>query len=237
MREREYSVKSSTFFENFFNFIDIFHQKRIINYLRYLDLETIIDVGAHKGEFASYVLKIKSIKNIYCFEPQIEINRILVKKFNHIKKVKIFNCSLGNKIKKNYIYINKLTSSSTMNIFNKKSFYLKFKNFLLRNKNNYIKKYKVETNTVDNIFKNINLKKCLLKIDVEGYEINVLKGSQKKINNQIEYILIENQFGNHYRQFSKVTFLDFLKNNNFEILKKFTFPSLHFEDILLKKIN
>ena len=107
MREKksDSKVNDNTFFENFFNFIDIFYQRRIINYIRHLGLETIIDVGAHKGEFAYHILKIKSIKNIFCFEPQIYINDILVKKFNHIKKIKIFNYALDKIISVSYTHL------------------------------------------------------------------------------------------------------------------------------------
>jgi hypothetical protein len=31
----------------------------MINYIKFLDIDMIIDVGAHKGEFLSHVLKIK----------------------------------------------------------------------------------------------------------------------------------------------------------------------------------
>jgi FkbM family methyltransferase len=234
MREKNnFKINS---FEKFFYIIDSFHLKRIINYLKLLEIDTVIDVGAHKGEFLSYVLKIKNIKNIYCFEPQIEINQVLVKNYNKIKKIKIFNFALDKIISKKYIYINKLTSTSSLQTFNKKSLYLKFKNFLLGGKLNYVKKYKVTTNTIDNIFKNINLSKCLLKIDTEGYEINVLKGSQKTIDNKIKYILIENQLNNQHKKLSKADIFDYLKNSNFKILKKFTHPTLSFQDILLKKL-
>jgi FkbM family methyltransferase len=224
-----------TILEKIFNILDVFHQKRIINYIKSLGLKTVIDVGAHNGGFASYILKIKNIKKIYSFEPQIEINKTLVKKFKNVKKIKIFNFALDKIISKKNIYINKLTSTSTLQTFNEKSIYLKFKNFLLRNKLNYIKKYKVRTNTIDNIFQNINLSKCLLKIDVEGYEINVLKGSCKCLDKKIHYILIENSFGNQYKKSSNLDILNYLKNKNFKILKKFTFPTWHFQDILLKK--
>jgi FkbM family methyltransferase len=237
MRERESNSTKINFFENFFNIIDIFYQKRIINYIKFLELDTVIDVGAHKGEFLNYVLKMKNIKKIYSFEPQIEINQVLVKKFKNIKKIKIFNLALDKTISKKYIYINKLSSTSSLQTFNKKSFYLKFKNFLLGVKLNYVKKYKIRTNTIDNIFNNINLSKCLLKIDTEGYEINVLKGSQKTLDNKIKYILIENQLNNQHKKLSKVNMFDYLKNKNFKILKKFTHPTLSFQDILLKKIN
>jgi FkbM family methyltransferase len=235
IRERSNNFKINSF-EKFFYIIDSFHLKRIINYLKLLEIDTVIDVGAHKGEFLSYVLKIKNIKNIYCFEPQIEINQVLVKNYNKIKKIKIFNFALDKIISKKYIYINKLTSTSSLQTFNKKSLYLKFKNFLLGGKLNYVKKYKVTTNTIDNIFKNINLSKCLLKIDTEGYEINVLKGSQKTIDNKIKYILIENQLNNQHKKLSKADIFDYLKNLNFKILKKFTHPTLSFQDILLKKL-
>ena len=38
----------------------------------------------------------------------------------------------------------------------------------------------------------------ILKIDTEGYEFNVLKGTQKKIS-EIKYVLIENQFNKMYK--------------------------------------
>jgi FkbM family methyltransferase len=166
------------FWERIFNILDIYHFNRIINFLKPLEIEKVIDVGAHKGEFLSYILKLKKIKKIFVFEPQIAINKILSKKFKLIKKIKIFNYALDNKISKKYIYINKFTNTSTLSKFNKDSYYLKFKNLLTRSKNNYIDKYIVKTNTINNLFRNTELKKSLLKIDVEGLEINVLKGAK-----------------------------------------------------------
>jgi len=98
MSERGSNNSKINFFEKFFNTIDIFYQQRIINYIKFLEIDTVIDVGAHKGEFLSYVLKMKNIKRIYSFEPQIEINKTLVKKFKNVKKIKIFNFTLNKKI-------------------------------------------------------------------------------------------------------------------------------------------
>ena len=42
-----------------------FHQKRISNFLQNKSIKTVIDIGAHKGEFAQNALKIKGVeKNI-----------------------------------------------------------------------------------------------------------------------------------------------------------------------------
>jgi methyltransferase, FkbM family len=117
--------------------------------------------------------------------------------------------------------------------FNNNSIYLKFKNLILGSKKNFIDKYTVETNTIDNIFKEIELSNSLLKIDVEGFEINVLKGSSKKLK-EISYILVENQFGNHYKNNNTVSVYEFLKDNNFKVIKNFYFPTLHFKDVLYK---
>ena len=95
------------YLENFFNLIDKYHQNRIVNFLKLFNLENIIDVGSHKGEFLSYVLQLNEIKKIYAFEPQIEINKILTEKFIKHKNVEIFDFALDKEIsKKKFILIN-----------------------------------------------------------------------------------------------------------------------------------
>ena len=66
------------FFEKIINFFDYYHQNRIINYLKNFDVKYFIDVGAHKGEFLSYLLKLKH-KKIYCFEPQKKFSKYYTK--------------------------------------------------------------------------------------------------------------------------------------------------------------
>ena len=125
--------------------------------------------------------------------------------------------------------------TSSLAEINEKSLYLKFKNFLTRAKSNFEDEYEVQTNTVDKIFEGISLKKTLLKIDVEGFEINVLKGSQIKLK-EIPFILLENQFGNHYKNYNFNEIIKLLSHQNFIICKKFIFPTMHYQDVLFKKI-
>ena len=75
----------------------------------------------------------------------------------------------------------------------------------------------------------------MLKIDVEGYELNVLKGAKNKLK-EISYILIEQQFENQYKNsdFSKVD--KYLKDNNFKVIKSFYYPTMHYKDVLYSKI-
>ena len=131
--------------------------------------------------------------------------------------------------------INKLSTTSSLAEINEKSLYLKFKNFLLLAKSNFEDEYEIQTNTVDKIFENISLQKALLKIDVEGFEINVIKGSKMKLK-EIPFILLENQFGNHYKNNNFNEIVNILSEQNFIICKKFLFPTLHYQDVLFKKI-
>ena len=121
-----------------------------------------------------------------------------------------------------------------MSTFNRKSKWLKLKNLLSNSKKNYLKKYKINTSSLDQIFNNKRLNKCLLKVDVEGFEYDVLLGCKRKMN-EIQYILIENQFGNHYKKKNYEIIKKFLFKNNYKILKKFLSPTLHYQDIIFKK--
>lgn len=216
--------------EKTINLIDsLYHHKRIVDYLTKLNIHTLIDVGAHKGEFINNILKRISINKIYAFEPNKN-------NFNELKKkkIKLYKLALDNKIAVKKILINKLSSTSTLSKVNKNSLFFKLKNFITDNNDNY-KECLVKTSTLDNIFKKKNIHaNTLLKIDVEGYELNVLKGS-KHILKKINYVIIENQFFTMYlnSKFKKCDTL--LLKNNFKLLKRFIFPLLNFEDRLYIK--
>ena len=224
-------------FEKIINFINNkYHHKRIVKFINRDKITKLIDVGAHKGEFLQDFLKFKNIKTVYAFEPQIEIFKILsknLKKYEHIKKN---NIALGAKSGNKKIYINKLTSTSTLCNVNKKSFFLKIKKILLQYNDSLLKNYLVKTSSIDIFFKNINLSGALLKIDVEGFEYNVLLGSKKSIH-KIKYILIEKQFFNLHQGYNFSMSHKFMLKNNFILVKKFIFPLMNFEDRLYINSN
>ena len=223
------------FIEKIFNPLTTFHHKRIFMHLRNLNIDKIIDIGAHKGEFLEKMLKIEKVNLFYAFEPQKDIFDILNQKFSKNNKITLLNYALDKEITNKNLQINKFSMTSSLAEINEKSLYLKLKNFLTRSKSNFVDEYEVQTNTVDNVFKDVNLEKTLLKIDVEGFEINVIKGSKIKLK-EIPYILIENQFGNHYKNSNFNDIKDVLLKYNFVESKKFVFPTMHYQDVLFKKI-
>jgi|TARA_B100000787_G_scaffold149005_1_gene120769 FkbM family methyltransferase len=209
------------------------HQKRISKFLQNRSIKTIIDVGAHKGEFAQNALQIESVNKIIAFEPQKKIFSLLKEKFSDNDKVVLNNFALSEKVEKRIMKINKMTATSTLNHeINNDSLYFKFKSFLLYQKNSIIDEEEIDTTTFDAFFNGEMFdENTLLKIDTEGYEIHVLKGSEQKIR-EMKYILIENQFSKMYKNVNFRDCHDFLRKKNFKLLKKFRFPTLHYEDRL-----
>ena len=221
--------------EKIFNPISTFHHKRIYRHLKELDIEKIIDIGAHKGEFLEKMLKIEKVNSFYAFEPQKNIFNELREKFSKNKKVTLYNFAMDKEITNKKLKINRLSMKSSLAEVNENSLYLKFINFLAQSKSSFEGEYEVKTTTVDKIFEDISLQKALLKIDVEGFEMNVIKGSQMKLG-EISFIMLENQFGNHFKNNSFKDITKFLSEQNFMICKKFLFPTLHYQDVLFKKI-
>ena len=212
-----------------FNLLSVFHYNSIFRYSKNLNFEIMIDVGSHQGEFIARFLNFKKIKKFYCFEPNKVLFKKLYKQYKNNKKISLYSTALGDNKSVKKLFLSNLTYNSTMSSFNKKSNYLKFKNLLIKDQNNF-RYLNVNQNTFNNFFKYKNIKKSFLKLDVEGYEYNVLIGANKKIK-EVKYILIEHQFSDQYQNnFQKVKKL--IIKYNFRKLKNFYYPSLHYRDIL-----
>ena len=191
---------------------------------------TVIDIGANVGSFLDFIIKDFKIKKIYAFEPSISAYKKLKKKFNQ-KDITLENYALSNKntIRKFYEY--KLTSQS--------SFYK------LTNKQNPFneinKVYKVKTIKLDE-YSNLKEKKIdICKIDIQGEELNVLKGMQnnlykKKIKLLKIEITIRNDYGSNKNQF--VNIVNFLNKYNYNIITiskvKYSKNKLMFMDVYFK---
>ncbi len=218
--------------EKIFDFISHYHHHKISLYAKNLSCDILVDVGCHKGDLLDSFLKTKKFTKFYCFEPQKRIFKILKKKFKKNKKIKIHNYSLGDSHTKKRIYISNLTSLSTMSKINHKSAWFKIKKFIVGDKNGTNLYQLVNQKKIDTVFRNISLKNSFLKIDVEGYEFNVLLGAKNKIK-EIPYVLIEKHtFSQYHNNFSLVD--NFLKKNDFEAVKSFYYPTLHYKDVLYR---
>jgi len=211
-----------------------YHEKKIINKLNLLNLrpKIILDVGAHIGELTQIFLKnFVNVNKIYCFEPQKEIFSSLKNKFKKNLRVICINKACSDKTTDSEFNISFHRRSSSLEKINTNNFYHKIKSFIVLGKIRDLlyRRVKIRTITLDQFLKNRKLSIDLLKIDVEGSELKVLKGCKKNIKN-IKVILIEILNHNLITDYSREDIFSFLKKNNFELYSACKFPLYRFED-------
>ena len=185
------------------------------NLIKNLKFNTVLDVGSNKGQF---ILLLEGLfdkkKLIYSFEPIKEVLNKQKKFFFNRKKIFFYNIGLGSKKSKNknFFITNRKDSSS----------FLKVNSNLYKNNDfKIVSKKKVNLSTIDN---EMNGKKIqmpiLMKIDVQGYEMEVLKGSNKFLK-KIKYIIIEVSNKEIYlTQSISQDLINFMKKNKFKIIKE-----------------
>jgi FkbM family methyltransferase len=150
------------------------------------------DVGANIGKKTDLFLSLGA--KVICIEPQINCIDILSEKFRDNEKIKIVNIALGEKEDELDIFISPSDTVSTMSRdFIEATSLERFKGII------WDKKEKVKVTTLDNIISEYGLPHYC-KIDVEGYELEILKGLTKKI------------------KFISIEFTPELKNKTFECI-------------------
>ena len=149
--------------------------------IKNLEINTFFDIGSNKGQFILLVDGLFKNKKIYSVEP---IKELYLKQKKFLEIIKIYHSlimELAQKLKKNLFITNRVDSSS-------------FLQTKLSKKNSDYKimqKREISIKTLDSLFSTIDLSKpSLIKIDVQGYELEVLKGGIKLLK-KIDYILIE----------------------------------------------
>ncbi len=125
--------------------------------------------------------------------------------------------------------------TNSLSEINENSYYLKIKNLITQKSKKKIFR-KIKVLTLKNFCKQKKIKKIdLLKIDVEGYEYMVLLGA-KDFLRKIDYIMLEIQKNDMYKNYSNAKIEKLLEKNNFKLIKRFNFPFMFFQDRIYKKI-
>jgi len=152
------------------------------------NVNTVIDVGANKGQFAIVANNLFK-SNIYCFEPLSKPFKLLSKIFGKQSNLHLFNIAIGQKIKKARINISYHDDSSSLLPIGSNQ-------LKIFPKTGKVGSEHISIYTLDYFLKNkkINFQEnVLLKIDVQGYEYDVLKGAESSLE-LVKYIYIEVSF-------------------------------------------
>ncbi len=132
--------------------------------------DTVLDIGANIGY---HTLTISKATNgnakIFSFEP-FSKNFLVLKRnirINNLKNVQIYKLAIGDKKKR-----------TSLKVFEDYA----YNSFLDTKRKKYLYSERVEMDTIDNFVLSNNLHKVdFIKIDVEGYEFNVLKGAKRTL--------------------------------------------------------
>ncbi len=135
-----------------------------------------VDVGCHKGEILDLFIE-KSKQKHYAFEPIPDMNKALKDKYGD--SINLFNCALSNE-----------KGETSFNYVKNAPAYSGIKKRAYKVANPDIEKIPISLEKMDDII-NSNDKIDVIKIDVEGAELNVLKGAKNTILSNEPIIIFE----------------------------------------------
>jgi len=193
-------LKLFSFIRNIFKIFNLhiyYYKKK--NYFKDFNVDNVIDVGVAYG--TDFLLKNFPKSNFFLIEPNPfffnAIEEKIIKKYN----AKLFKIAAGNETNKKKIWYSEGFSS-----------------FIQRDDYKLKKQIEVNTAKLDEILKNEKLHgKNLLKIDTEGFELEVLKGAEK-ILDKIDYLVLEIRIEN-IKTYNPSEIISHLYNKNFIFYK------------------
>ena len=192
---------------------------RMANRDRFIDLKikiqkdnpVIIDGGAHHGHIIQNFLSSYNNPVIYAFEPFPDSADLLKSRFLNDPHIRIFEKALGASDCR--VAFNEIRNTVSSSILSPDKLLYQYHG----SKMDVIKTIEVEQTRLDSVAELKDTEIDIVKLDLQGYELEALKGMQglikkiKAITVEVEFIaLYENQ-----ALFSDIDF--FLRQNNFQL--------------------
>lgn len=159
-------------------------------------LGTVFDVGANVGQTTQQILRFAPQAELYSFEPAFSPYQLLTAKFENQKNVHCLNMALGARDEK---LVMRLREDSELNTLTSSG---------VTDASPGITQI-VDVTTVDNIVTSLRLSHVdILKMDVQGWEMEVMRGARNLLANQgVMFVFSEvvfRQDANEMQQFSEL---------------------------------
>ena len=159
-------------------------ERRKTLWLRNMNIETILDIGANTGQFAKSMHELFPEATLYSFEPLKDCYDELLVQFKNVPQFQAFNVALGDETGIVEMHRSEYSPSSSllsMNDLHKTSFPYTKKEII----------QKVDLVCLDDIASRLELRKpMLVKLDVQGYEDKVISGG-KSVIGQADIVITE----------------------------------------------
>ena len=190
------------------------HELEIEQLLKYLNIKTVIDVGANQGQYAK-AIRIGGYKHrIISFEPLKEAFEKLRKVSSKDPMWEVYNMGLGNSDGETTINISANSVSSSI---------LEISDTLIEAapQATYVGSQPIVIRTLDSLFKELNIapENIFMKIDTQGFEKYVLLGGRATLPS-IKAIQVEMSVQHLYKDedlYYQIS--DFLYQEGFRLIK------------------
>lgn len=198
---------------------DPFRDMRVL--LSGMQVNSICDIGAFNGEISVKLAKLFPSAKIYSFEPYSRSFEILLTKAQQNSNIIPINCALSSSNVELNLYINAQDSANSLSPTEEMG--KKYQSWQTETVSTEI----VQVLTLNSWGKQNSLKEIeVLKLDVQGFELNVLKGAQDYLKSSVRLIYTEIEFVKIYRDNCLYFELEnFLRQNDFELFQLYNLTS------------
>jgi FkbM family methyltransferase len=168
--------------------VSIASTQLLYNCKRYIpEVNTILDVGANRGQFALSAIHFYPAAGIHSFEPIPAVYNTLQQNTRKQPLIRTYNFALGSSTGTLEFYCNNYSlASSALHVSSLQQ--------QLMPQTAAANQIKVPVKCMDDLLPGMQIKSpVLLKLDVQGFEKEVLKGAIRSLG-QIDYLLFEASF-------------------------------------------
>lgn len=161
------------------------------NWIERLKIETIIDIGSNEGQFIIQCNDIVPGRQYFAFEPIKSCYKQLLENTKNIN-VKAYNLGLSDQTGEVEINVSNNAESSSI---------LQMEDLHIESypESHFVKKETISLAKLDDVLAAAVIKKnILIKMDVQGYEKNVIKGGEKTLADA-SALLVESVFEPFYK--------------------------------------
>lgn len=153
------------------------------------EVVTVLDAGAHSGQFAIFALDRFPNAALHCFEPLPDARQTLSRVLADVTRVKIHGVALGSERGQAELHVAQDDDASSL---------LRFRRGHSEVVGPEVARVRVNVARLDQLLARASISRpSLLKIDVQGFELEVLRGAEDLLV-EIDEILVECSFGEFY---------------------------------------